>query len=495
MASKCPDNLSGLVYSVLDIAGTNKEIKNVRKTVVHFVESYTKMVENSTEIVLTGSTAEGLFPFMRSDFDGMLLPKGIVCVGEANEENDVTTLQADPNNTPPGYVRLVALNLHSNRGNKVLSTLCFLSSWYEYKPRQPYISSCVFLKLAWQFLKSNFDAVAYNSVKEFGLVCNGPAMTYRALIDFNVFDNSLAMCIGDVDVVVAIPFHRPNTFSDWVSRPRFHDWPTKDLIIEISSLEVHVIPFGEKGSENQSLEWRISYVTAEMKLLSTFNSTQDKLFALLKMLSKDVLTPVCKNFSSYIMKNVVLWVAERNPTSVFQPHFLLDLILLSLNFIKSCLLNNHLPAYMLPTKNLIAGRILGFEKNELVRQISALLGEGKTCVFRIPRISEYLNYVTLNPRVFVCYGRWRNDVETLLLTEAMIILEKVKEDMAFRSTGLGEMYLKYLQDERCLLIQLRLLNLVVPDWIEKCVNGQVYEVIYLLNERTKAVWSNEMTFV
>jgi hypothetical protein len=177
-------------------------------------------------------------------------------------------------------------------------------------------------------------------------------------------------------------------------------------------MEEFILPVGEKKSDTEHLEWRISHVTIEKKLLSTFNSTQSKLYVVLKLFAKKVFSSVSKSFSSYMVKNVVLWMAEMNPGHHYTPDLFIAQLLKSFHFIKHCLINNHLPSYMMPNKNLIAGRIFSHENHKLISLLSSLIDEGEFVIYKLPNLAACLNYVSLHPALFTECCTWRHCVES-----------------------------------------------------------------------------------
>ena len=108
-------------------------------------------------------------------------------------------------------------------------------------------------------------------------------------------------------------------------------------------MEGYVVPVGHKFSKHKDNEWRISYTTAEKKLVRSMNGVQVKVY----VVQKDRLKPVCKNFSSYMVKNLVFWLLEMTSISDFTPETLVDRILSAFYYLQQCLEFKYLPCYII----------------------------------------------------------------------------------------------------------------------------------------------------
>ena len=119
----------------------------------------------------------------------------------------------------------------------------------------------------------------------------------------------------------------------WAKMQRPHGWSSSSVIDQVLEMPVHIVPKGCKGSENRALEFRISYVLGEIMLMKSLNDTQSKLCILLKLLVKSTVdTSFPDIITSYCLKNVVFWICERNPKTMFDNGSLLELLESSLEF-------------------------------------------------------------------------------------------------------------------------------------------------------------------
>lgn len=107
-------------------------------------------------------------------------------------------------------------------------------------------------------------------------------------------------------------------------RPGLNEWPDKTLRDEIVGGGCHLVPVGDKTSSDTFLQWRISFATAERRLVYCLSRVQFLVYGLLKYFLKqisDTLKQILGDtdiLSSYIMKTVVFHAVEKTPWSFWQ---------------------------------------------------------------------------------------------------------------------------------------------------------------------------------
>ncbi|KAL4234149.1 hypothetical protein ACF0H5_005802 [Mactra antiquata] len=202
------------------------------------------------------------------------------------------------------------------------------------------------------------------------------------------------------DVVAAIPCDCPRLISAWRNRPRPYDWPSRELINNVSSLKAHAVPVGYKGSPLHFLEWRIYFTLGEIRLIEHLNECQIKLIILLKMIAQEELKPICREMSSYVMKNIVLWLAESFPSALFQERNIIKLLINSLKVLKQCIRNRKFPSYMIESRNLFADRISDIEALQLCQKIDTCLCQGPKMLLKCKKIRDGLALFRTQPGVF-----------------------------------------------------------------------------------------------
>ncbi|KAH3865254.1 hypothetical protein DPMN_028293 [Dreissena polymorpha] len=109
------------------------------------------------------------------------------------------------------------------------------------------------------------------------------------------------------------------------------------------------------------------------------------------MVKNDVLNPHKKEVSSYTLKNIVLWIAENNPQSLFHERRLLHWLHVALGALRVALNTRELPYYMIPDRNLMAASELDEEQQSLwISTIKEMINEGPRMILRLPKIRQAL---------------------------------------------------------------------------------------------------------
>ena len=105
----------------------------------------------------------------------------------------------------------------------------------------------------------------------------------------------------------------PSAQDEWLQRHRPYNWPSPDLIKQISQGGCELVSVASPYSKNKHLEWRISSSSAERILIRTFNIYQIQCYFLLKLILTSFIKPVFpKTLCSYHMKTVMLHTVENN---------------------------------------------------------------------------------------------------------------------------------------------------------------------------------------
>lgn len=249
---------------------------------------------------------------------------------------------------PVGYVklRLVALHRLCSFGRDVRDNLLQLNNSF-------YLGNSLFSSMyrTWGKFFPNQKSVFFEST--------GPARLYKL-----EFPLGIAL---HFDHIQAIPCEYRSVVDTWCRRDRKHNWPSAELIETIKALDVLVVPTGVSDSLEEGLQWRISMTLAERVLVRSFNDHQIKLYAAMKMIVKQELKPLCNNITSYIVKNTVLWVFEKNNLNYSMYNFIINMGYL-LQYFKFCLYWRHLPSYTIPAKNMFESKVSVRERTVLIKQ-------------------------------------------------------------------------------------------------------------------------------
>ncbi|XP_021370363.1 uncharacterized protein LOC110461272 [Mizuhopecten yessoensis] len=180
--------------------------------------------------------------------------------------------------------------------------------------------------------------------------------------------------IVDGDIVHSFPCTRwPQEAYEWVSRPRQHGWPDKALRDQIVSGGCHLVPVGDKMSDATFLQWRLSFTTAERKLINSLTHTQFLIYGLLKYFLKQISDRLKQIFgdenilSSYIIKTIIFHVVESTPGSVWQEKNTFFCFMLCLKVLIAWVNAGYCPNHFININNMFRGKVQGENPQKLLR--------------------------------------------------------------------------------------------------------------------------------
>ncbi|KAH3875756.1 hypothetical protein DPMN_039032 [Dreissena polymorpha] len=362
--------------------GYGHEIRQKRR------ECYTERSRINTahlsfDYFTVGSKAEGLTRSFESDYDDLCVIRSVICLEAGCDVIQIpeskSVFRMDTKICYPGHCILL---LERGLPFPFLLTMC--------DNGKVLLSS---------------DAVL-NYLRILSQCLQGPILNERA-------GPSLPMTFGPVnhDRVLAFRCHCPSILQRWASRSRH--WPPFNIVEKVVSMGAFVTPVGFKESENKHNEWRICFNTGETELMINLNDTQIKLYVLLKMIGKDILKPRHKEITSYMLKNIVLWLAEKNPQSMFHEKSLFFWMHESLQELRTALSEKQLPYYMIPKRNLMAATgVTDTQNRRWIATLTDMLDEGPAIIRRLPQIRQA---IISHPDPFLWYNARRIEMEILLL--------------------------------------------------------------------------------
>ncbi|KAH3874329.1 hypothetical protein DPMN_037571 [Dreissena polymorpha] len=304
------------------------EIRRRRSEKAREFAMSTNIRANEFTTITSGYKAEGLSCIFESDLDTLIVMKRILCV-EAG--TDLETIPCDTHvfimrtREYPGHCRLIHERQPSRVNEVIYNALC------DDKNGDTLLSSALFLH------EFSSDRVKRPGVINYEVA--GPSTPHSTLGLF-FFDEVVALCC-----------HCPSILNVWATRSRH--WPSPSIVQKVESLGAYVTPIGFKGSEYKHLEWRICFNAGETEIVNNLNETQAKVYVMLKMILNDVLKPNNKE-TSYVLKNIIFWQAERNPQTLFTARSLLYWLHDGLRELQTVIAQKQLSYNMIPERNLIA---------------------------------------------------------------------------------------------------------------------------------------------
>ena len=408
-----PKKCSVFVSSVTDYVGYNYEIVKFRQDIhSEFDTLYNRHGSRNHTRVTTGGKGEGTTLVYENDFDYMFVGKDVICAENPEDfshQESITLLKIQRKDTSPGYTTLELVKLNdkpTTEYNTDFNTKWIQQALVKSKNNRSYLSSQLFtdcFKTAQEPFRTHDRYESENT--------SGPSSP--------AVDQYMSY-----DIVASYKCVCPDIIDNWVSRPRNQGWPSKEIMRETAALDGHVVPVGFKGSEHMDMEWRICYSLAELFLMRSLSEGQIKVYILLKKLIKSAVHPICKDMTSYIMKNVVLWICEQYGDTKFGKEEILPRLFDCIKFLQKCLGNHCLPSYMITERNLLAGRLDSQQRHTLISLMNDLLTEGTKMVLRIDKIHEAVNMMNKTPDILRERSETRDKVE-----KALYKMEKIMDEI------------------------------------------------------------------
>ncbi|XP_053394880.1 uncharacterized protein LOC128555708 [Mercenaria mercenaria] len=401
---------STFISKVMDRLCYGPDMVSLRQTVYKNMETEcNRILSGERHIVLTGSKAEGLTAVLESDTDIMTVFTEIICSenpASVRNREQLTVFKTDMNYAAPGYTFLRIINV----GHSPFGIIRIPDLLVEISPRQIYLSSDFWKNEFKQNTIDDSNLPGNHGFKNVDRKNHGPSISISAF--------GTLFC----DCVYAFVCNCPHYLNAWVSRKRLHKWPSSDLIREVSKLESHVVPVGSRDSCVQFLEWRICFTKGEIRLVQSLNDCLTKVLILLKQIAKVTLKPLSEDMTTYIMKNIVLWLAETNSYDSFTEDNLILVLHLSLRLLKICVLRNNLPSYMIPERNLLFNRLTVKQRTNICMRIDFLLREGPRIVLRWPKIRDAFTMIYRTPDEFDEFSKTRRQKQLFYLFHIEYIL-------------------------------------------------------------------------
>ncbi|XP_052220694.1 uncharacterized protein LOC127837546 isoform X5 [Dreissena polymorpha] len=356
--------------------------------------------------ITAGSKAEGLTCYLESDRDCLFLLKTVICLEAGinlySIPDDLQVYRMDTH-VYPGHCRLLLERLTSRCLKIIHNALCDNGNGD--------------VLLSSKLLLDEFSSLLAHTTR--GMVqqkCVGPSSSSTILGFFHT------------DNVPALRCSCPSVLHRWAARPRH--WPSPVIVQKVVTLGAILTPVGFKGSEFKHMEWRINFNSGETELVSNLNDTQAKVYVILKMIIKDIIKPTNKEITSYILKNIVLWQAERNPQTRFGAYSLLHWLHDGLRELRTAIAKKHMPYYMIPERNLMeACGINNKLHRKWVADITDMLKEGPGVILRLEKIRKA---IVGSPEPMLWYSKTRMELEMLCIEETLTYSDFVLNSIRFR---------------------------------------------------------------
>ncbi|KAK3595799.1 hypothetical protein CHS0354_025438 [Potamilus streckersoni] len=349
---------------------------------------------------ISGSTMDGIsWKGYMSDLDTMLKFTYVTVIDESKspENFDGHVFLLADTNVHPGYTRLKLMKEAPLRENNIFSmtpggakSFCneengdyYLSAFkfkaafnmYQHVPQKP----------PWVVQTSYSYGIEWPDEEE--ILEHGPSLCFTDISKEDETSNDAVPCFQCLEW--------PKQAAEWVTRKRGH-WPSRETIDYIVSQGCRVVPVGPRGSKTRYLEWRISFAIAERELIKSFNNTQHKCYALLKMLLKEAIDAEIKDvLSSFNMKNTLLWTIENTEAELWRPERITLAFMECLNNLIKWVKDSSCPSYFVPENNVFELKVFGENEQKLLPILEKYASENWRCLLRCRTFREETRFVKL----------------------------------------------------------------------------------------------------
>lgn len=375
-------DLSKLLSRMIDRIVCNQRIIHFRKAVL--LERDEHMSKDVGEnYKKAGSRKDGISNCLESGLDEICVISEVLCIEEGHSPGFPPEichlLIMEPSACTPGYCQL-RLTKNSNVNSE--------------KPDDHGL-----VPLDWYLLSSVYRRLLLDTFKaEFGLSQAGPALRH--------FDSEY----GDEDRLSTLRIVCPTILNRWLNRPRYHDWPPLHVRQQIVDMGGNLVTAGGKDSRFEDSEWGYCFNDIEILLVVNLNDTQMKLYKVLKMIKTDMLERSQKTVTSCMIKNIVLCLAERFPSSMFEWDTLYIWVIKALKLLKRSIRMYFPPYYMIPERNLLVEKLHPSKCEDIVCELNAIIHAYPAVLFKLKKLEIIMN---LRPVELLEFREKRGEFEML----------------------------------------------------------------------------------
>lgn len=356
-------------------------------------------IEDYQPTTITGSTLDGVsWKGYMADLDSMILISYVTVVEDDKDAKLYPgyVFQLCTENVHPGYARLRLIKESLLGGNNIFTvTPSGVKSFCQEDNGSMYLSAFK--------LKSAFNRFLQLSVQPAWVVQTSYMYGVKWPDDEEILEHGPALCFSDTskdetsnDMVPSyLCVDWPKQASEWKTRERTH-WPARKDVERIVSEGCRVVPVGFRASVTRHLEWRLSFTLAERYLIKTFNNTQYKCYALLKMLLKEVIDKEVPDvLSSFNMKNTLLWTIEQSREDMWRPQMLTLAFIECLKRLCAWVKDGVSPSYFVVQNNVFDSKVVGESQAKLSKVLDEQVSKHWRCLLACESVYKQEGFLKL----------------------------------------------------------------------------------------------------
>ena len=369
-----------LLVDIMNGMGFSKSEREINRHQVHLEillvnifppsdDKYTYKIAGSTSVGMHGGINYDHIPH---DTDTLITRRNIkLCAPRENNINNPPLLVLNDNEDYdasffveedgnfPGYVRL---SLAEVKNNSV-----YLNHCTRMKNDKLYLSNSM--------IKDYFHEELVQSVGDIFPYNVTTIMDERQIREVNgaahaasyYYHNRL---LANMDRVFCIHHDMwPNSANSFIIRDKPNKWPSKGMLENIKSQGYDVAAVGHHDSQNNDIQWRISF-PGEESLLLDLTDVQVLCYVLIKIILRENLnTSQREVVSSHQIKHVIFWCVE-----LCSCHWVYSNYINCLNICLTKLIQGikirHIPHYIIESRNLFSSKMTEQMSNEIVDVLS-----------------------------------------------------------------------------------------------------------------------------
>ena len=368
MAEWSPEHNTYLSCLLDDVTGSEESVRLMRD----FCKMYdciSSINPENANMYYTGSKAEGLdLPGSDDDFMFDINNPADIEVSESLQDLVRSTrrnkLLIVTDNVPPAFAMLKCVTLH---GPLLLRSAVPMNN-------EAYLSSQQVVSSYWR--RSEKTEISR---------IQGPSVEVWS--EFHDTSQS-----GTDNVPSILCKFWPTIAAEWKDRPRHYGWPSQNDKEYIEQFGCHLVPVGHPLSSRKSLEWRLSFSIAERTLVWSFNHTQLKCYAVMKLILKEYVKTECfeKHKSvlcSYFIKTFLFWQFERTDQSFWKITNLSGCIMSLLREFHICIQAGVLRHYFVPRFNLFQIKLTPNAQTEISHIFGKVIETGISVIGQCSSLS------------------------------------------------------------------------------------------------------------
>ncbi|OWF48611.1 uncharacterized protein LOC110452846 [Mizuhopecten yessoensis] len=157
------------------------------------------------------------------------------------------------------------------------------------------------------------------------------------------------------DWVIAVKCVNPGRLlQNYTERTR--TWPDRATVERLTKVQYAVVSASHPTCNETSLEFRISFASAEKLLIRSLSDVQFAVYAFLKYIKRRIEEDICSSddvLRTYYVKMALLWCCERMEPAVWTAKNFLHCTSVCLKFLQQCFHSKNLPQLFMPENNLI----------------------------------------------------------------------------------------------------------------------------------------------